>query len=266
MINGDPQAGGQVDLVTDAIGMAWGEAWCKDPYGTLYFFSNKVGIYSLVPGNNPQRISQPIEFLLQNVDTGNNGIRLIWDDRTQGLHVFITALDAPAPAQHFFWEMRANAWWVDEFADDNLNPLCCVTFDGNFASDRVVLIGSWDGYIRAVDSTAVDDDGTPIASEVIIGPILTPTYDEILTKDLIAVLGQMSGDVSFSFYTASTAEKALSSTPFVTGTWHEGRNFLTPIRRAGHAAYVKISAVNAWQLESIRLRISTQGKVRARGR
>ena len=266
IINGDPQAGGQVDLVTDAIGMAFGESFTKDPYGTLYFFSNRCGIYSLVPGNNPQRISQPIEFLLQNVDTGNNGIRLIWDDRTQGLHVFITALDAPAPAQHFFWEMRANAWWVDEFADDTMNPLCCCTFDGNFASDRVILIGSWTGYVRAVDSTAVDDDGVPINSQVFVGPLLSPNQDTMLVKDLQAVLGAASGSVSFAVYAAETAELALASAPVVTGTWNAARNFLTPIRRANHALYVAISASNSWSLEQIRVRLSTSGKVRMRSK
>src|SRR6202020_709199 len=72
IMTGDPAAGGQIDLVSDAIGMAFGIPWCKDPYGTVYFFSNRTGIYTLVPGQAPVRISQNIEQILFGIDTGTN--------------------------------------------------------------------------------------------------------------------------------------------------------------------------------------------------
>ncbi len=113
IIRGDPMDGGHADLITDEIGMAWGLPWCKDPYGTLYFFSNRCGIYSLdpQPGNVPQRISRSIDPLLRSVNTGSNVILMNWNDADQGLHVWITPATAPAAATHFFWEWRSNAWW-----------------------------------------------------------------------------------------------------------------------------------------------------------
>ncbi len=125
LMNGDPMAGGQIDLVSDIIGMAWGIPWCKDPYGNVYFVSNRTGIYSLVPGQQPQRISQPIEQLLVTIDTGANSIRLVWDDRFQGLHVFVSPLAAPAVTTHFFWEQRSGAWWQDQFGSTNHDPIAC---------------------------------------------------------------------------------------------------------------------------------------------
>ncbi len=264
MMNGDPMAGGNIDLVSDIIGMAWGTPWCKDPYGNLYFVSNRTGIYTVVPGSAPQRISQGIEQLLAPINTGLNAINLVWDDRFQGVHVFVTLLSAPAVTTHFFYEQRSGAWWTDQFANTNHNPLCCCIFDGNLPTDRVSLIGSWDGYVRALSSTATDDDGTAINSEVLIGPLLTPNFDELLIKDLQAILGQSSDSITYNIYAGLTAEKAISNAPVKTGTLSLGRGITFPIRASSHAFYVGLSASSPWSMEALRVRIAGQGKVRRR--
>lgn len=266
LMRGDPYAGGQVDRISDGIGMAWGMPWCKDPYGAAYFFSNRTGIFMLVPGQLPQCISQPIKNLLLSVNSGTHTVRMIWDDRFEGLHVFITKTSAAAATTHYFFEKRTGAWWQDEFGNNNHNPLCCVTFDGNLPDDRVALIGSWDGYVRYLDPDATKDDGTNIASEVILGPMTTKDLDELLAKEMQAVLGETSGDVTYAVYVGLTSEAALSADPVVTGTWSAGRNFSNMIRRAGHALYVKITATNPWAFENLRIRLAAQGKVRRRGR
>ncbi len=278
MCQGDPANGGTVTLVSDAIGMAWATSWCKDPYGNIYFVSNKTGIYTLVPGQAPQRISQSIEQLLANIDTGLNTINLIWNDRFQGLHVFLTPTQQPQttsiqddnvpqqPVTHFFYEQRTGAWWQDRFANALHNPLCCCTFDGNAPGDRVALIGSWDGYVRAIDPFATMDDGWPIASSVMLGPILTNDADDVMLYELQGILGEASQGVSWAIYAASTAEKALASQPRATGTFGAGRNDSSYVRVAGHAIYISLTATNPWQMEQIRCRIagSGLGKVRRR--
>ena len=271
LMQGDPAAGGNIDLVSDIIGAPFGMAWCKDPYGTVYFVSNRMGIYTLVPGSVPQRISQPIEQLLANVNTGTNSIRLIWNDRFQGVHFFITSLIAPAVTTHFFYEVRSGAWWTDQFGSTNYDPMCCCVYDGNLPTDRVALIGSWDGYVRALDPTATTDDGTPISSSVLIGPLLTKDFDDMMLKDLQIILAAASGSVQFDIYIGPTAELAVSSNSVLSGTWsattlNGGRNFTSLIRRAGHAVYVKLSSTNQWAMEAIRARVETQGKVRQRGK
>ncbi len=267
VMKGDPMAGGQIDKVSETIGGAWGQAWCQDPYGNVYFVSNRLGIYTMVPGQQPQRISQAIESELLGLDSGNIGFRMLWDDRFQGLHVFCTPLAQPtAGTRHFFFEQRTGAWWQDEFASKNFDPLTCVAFDGNGPNDRVALIGSWDGYVRSVDPDATQDDDLAIASTVVIGPFTTKNLDDVLLKDLQAVLGVSSGDVTFAVYVGQTAEAALTSEPVVSGTWTAGRNLNTLVRRAGYAVYVRISATNAWAMETIRARLATSGKVRRRGR
>lgn len=266
VMRGDPMLGGKLDNVSKAIGVAFGEPWCTDPYGNIYFVSNRMGIYVMPPGEAPRRISQQIEQLLQTVNTGSNTIRCIWDDRFQGLHVFVSRTSAAAASVHLFWEYRTGAWWQDSFANPNFNPLCCAVFDGNNPDDRVALIGSWDGYVRFLDASATTDDGYPIASEVVIGPLTSKDFDVLRLMAVECVLGTGSGSVTWKAYIGRTAEEALVSTPVKTGTWTAGRNTSTYINRAAHALYVRLSATTPWAMEALRVKILTQGSVRARSR
>lgn len=276
MINGDPMSGGQVSLISDSIGMAFGNAWCKDPYGNIYFVSNKTGIYTLVPGQAPQRISQQIEQLLANVDTGLNTISLLWNDRFQGVHIFITPTSQSTaqavtddnvpdqPVTHLFYEQRTGAWWQDRFANPNHNPLCCLAFDGNAPGDRTPLIGSWDGYVRSIDPFATMDDGWPVNSVVIIGPILSQDMDDMKLYELQMVLGELSGTVNYEVLVGQTAEQALNSAPVASGVFQPGRNFSEYVRKSGHAIYISLSSSNPWTMEQIRMRIEGAGAVRRR--
>lgn len=265
ILRGDPGAGGQLDYVTKTIGMAWGKPWCQGPDGTIYFFSNRMGVYSFVPGQQPVRMSQAIDARLAGVNTGTNTILLEWDDRFQGFHVFITPLDEPGATVNYFWESRTNAWWPDVFANEDHNPLCTCTVDGNEPDDRVVLLGSWDGYVRKLDPAAEDDDGTPIASSVVIGPILTADMDEVMLKELQAVLAEASGSVSYKVLVGRTAEAALTNDPVTPGTWGASRNLTKAPRRSGHAIYFRLSSTNRWAMESVRCTVvQTLGKVRRR--
>lgn len=265
MMRGDPMAGGQIDLVSDSIGIAWGRAWCKDPYGNLYFISNRAGIYRMVPGEQPVRISQGIEQILQAIDTGDVLINLAWNDEYQGFHVFVTNAIAPAADTHYFFEVRTGAWWLDTFGNNDLNPICCCVFDGNQPGDRKLLIGSWDGYVRVVDQDALDDDGTAISSEVLIGPISTPTGDEMLLHELQAIMAENSGIVTWEVLVGNTAEAALASAAVASGTWAASRNLTDVVRYSGHAVYLRITSTVPWAIESVRARISTHGKTRRRG-
>lgn len=264
MMAGDPTAGGSLDRLTDGTGTAFGAPYCKAPDGTLFLFTNQASVVSLVPGQQPVPISQGIHSELLSVDTGASSIRLAWDHRFNGVHLFITPLSGPLATTHYFYEAETRAWEQVVYADPNMNPLCCCTFDGNLPSDRAVLIGSWDGYVRKVDPDATTDDGVAIASSVMIGPLETQDFDDVLLHELLADLGAESGDVTWSVLVGNTAEEALSSTAVKSGTWKKGRNNATLVRRAGKGIYVKIDSNVPWQLERIRGRVDSRGKVRSR--
>jgi hypothetical protein len=264
MMTGDPMAGGQLMRISDSIGMAWGIPWAKDPYGAVYFVSNRMGIYTMTPGQSmPQRISQQIEQPLQLANTGTATIRLLWDDPWQGLHVYVTTSAAQGAATHFFWEQRTGAWWEDQYPN-NMNPQCCCVFDGNTPGDRHPLIGAWDGFVRQPTPTATNDDGTAISSSVMLGPLATQNLDDVLFKDMQAHLASGSSSVSYSVYVGTTAEIALASGAVVTGTWQAGRNANNFVRRSGHACWVGITATAQWAFEALRCSVAGKGKVRRR--
>lgn len=265
LFNGDPRAGGSIDLISNNIGMAWGRAWCIDPYGTVYFMSNRMGIYTISPGSQPQRISQQIDNLLNDVDSGANTISLCWSEREQGVHVYITPTLGGA-ATHYFYEQRTGGWFQDVFNNGLHNPLCCCQFDGNSAEDRVELIGSFDGVVRFLDQNASTDDGRIIISSVIIGPISTENLDEMLLKEIQAVLGSDSSSVTYSILAGTTAEQALAQSARLTGTWNGGRNPTNFIRVASHVLYVEVGSNNPWRFEQARALIRTNGKIRRRAK
>lgn len=263
-MKGDPADGGQIDLVSDITGAAFGEAWCKDPYGNVYFFGSKPSVWRMGGATQPERISQPIEPLLNAINTGENIVRLVWNDAEQAVYVFVSPDDEPGDTTHFVWEYRTNSWNKDKFGNTSHNPLCCVAFDGNDADDRAVLIGSWDGYVRYLNPNATDDDGTPISSYVLLGPILTQTIDEMLLKELQFVMAESSGQVTWEVLAADTAESALEAAARASGVAGGGRNSTQPVRVANHAIYIKISATTRWAMEVVRAVFAGKGKVRRR--
>ncbi len=265
LLRGDPADGGRLDLVTNTIGAVWGRPWCMGPDGSVYFFSNKMGIYRFLPGAAPQRISQPIDNLLADVDTGTNGITMAWDDARQAVVVHITPLEEAAAATHYTYESRPMAWFQRVYANPDHNPLCCITLDGNLPDDRVVVIGSWDGYLRALSADNPTDDGIPIASSVIIGPVLNSVGDDMMLHEIQAVLAHASGAVTCEVLTGETAEIALASDPVETFEWAQDRNFTELVRVSGHALYLRLSSSEQWAMESIRMLVSTTGDLRRRG-
>lgn len=269
MLQGNPAAGGAMQLVSDSIGMAWGAPWAKGPDGTLYFMSSRTGIHAMVPGSAPQRISQQITPLLNQINTGTTTIRLAWDDQDQGLHVFITHSGSSGAETHYFWEARKNSWRPVVIGDNLLNPQCCYALEGNTPADRVVLIGSWDGYVRCWSDAATTDDGTAISSYVWLGPINTRMMDMMNLRRLVAIFGAGSGSVNYEIYTGNTAEAALASTkvypgPNATATWTAGRNVLANVRRSGHTVWIKLLSTNQWAFEQMSAEVFSKGKVARR--
>lgn len=265
-IRGDPTDGGRIDLLSDITGGAFGQAWCKDPQGNAYFFGSKPSVYRIRAGGLPERISSPIEPLLEDVDTGNTNIRLVWDHDAEAVHLFLTTETDGVPNDdtHWVFETRSQSWWKEVYGNDDHNPTCACEYDGNRPDDRRVLLGGWDGYVRLIDPDAADDDGTAITSSVLLGPIMTQELDEMLLKELQWVLGANSGQITWEVLPGETAEQAISAAAFVSGFAAAGRNNTQPVRVANHAMYVRISSVVPWAMESLRAVFGGRGKVRRR--
>lgn len=276
-LTGDPMLGGNIDNICYGIGIAFGRAWTIDPNKVVYFFSTRGGVFTLLPGQQPQRISTPVSHRLYsvNISEDETAITMGWDDRPQGLHLFVTPLNRRTAATHWFWDKRYNAWWPVRYAHKDFNPKCCHPFRADDVDDRVMLVGSWDSHVRAVDQSPSEDDNLPFDSYVALGPVVAPDGGMVRADELQAMLGLDSLGVKYEIVAANDAQAALESItkydgkPWVgavrTGDLAGGRNPTSGVRVAAHAMYIYIRSSQAWAIEGIRVRLAHLGWTRGRG-
>jgi hypothetical protein len=164
LMRGDPAAGGQLDRVSDMVGGAPGCAWAKAPDGTIFFLGTD-GVYVLKGGAPPLCLTLGrLDSVFQSLDLSVVQAVLVWDMHEHGLHLYLTGSSAVA-ADHYFWDERTRGWYRDRYFAA-AGPTAGVALLGDTASDRRVLIGGWDGYIRLTDPAATSDDGHAIESRV----------------------------------------------------------------------------------------------------
>jgi hypothetical protein len=276
-LTGHPRDNGVFDVVSDITGMAWGRPWCKDPTGALYFIGSTGGLFRLA-GGGPEELSvAPLSDRFRDIDIGANRFRLVWDHRLKGIWTTVTPYSAGA-STHFFWSTRSDSWWPIKFAAaaGAHNPMSLWVSDGDAASDRVILLGCADGYVRKFGEAAKDDDGTAIDSWVYL-PVLMPLGDEGRLNDWRAVLANGSDDVTMSVYALESADfnaintdpldPASSVTAAFSATLSAGRNdsIHEPVR--GNAVLVRLrndQANRRWGLESLMAMRSYAGRSRNR--
>lgn len=271
MLSGNPAQGGQFDRVAKGIGGAFGRPFCMDPSGNMYFFSSRGSIYTMAPGSRPRRISAAIDserFFDLNLD--DHIVRMAWDDRWRGMHIFITPIDPSAGTMNYWWDGETDqptaftvvnnpgSWWPDRFARSIYNPMAVHVFDGDDPGDRTTMIGCRDGYIRSFDNMAEDDDGAVIESEVWVGPIVADGNAFWLT-DFQVTLSRLSSSLKYTVHIAESVEEAQYADAFdVEGELSAGRNLSQAIRCRGHAAFIRLfgnERAVAWAVEEMRVQV-----------
>jgi hypothetical protein len=272
-ITGDPMSGGRIDLVTDQVGMAWGQPWCRDGMGVIYFVSSNGTVYSMVPGGLPTRISDPISELLVAFTGDNTIVRLCWDERNYGfwlVYCILRGYPGPSTTASYFYDTRNQAWWQDQIAINCL-PGAMRTLSGDDPTSRAVYIVGQDGFVRFVNQLAVDDDGNIITSFVLYGPIQDPAGQNLTIADIQCDLDSASSGVTYHVITGNSAQNAYSNYQgnafSFSGTFSAGRNRSQPVRSSGHAQYIEIISTTdtRWEIEYLRARVrQPEGKARQR--
>lgn len=260
-LTGDPMKAGEFDLVSDTIGIAFGDAWAKDSQGVLYFFATTGGVYRMSVGGGPQSISDAvdgqdvsIQRRLQTIDLSTHRMVLAWDEQRRGLRVVqvpysVTAVDI---LKAWFWDQKNNAWLEDEPDDDSIQPYAMTVFDGDDPDDRVVVFGGKDSFIRFADDNAVNDDGFAIDSKVTIGPIAAGDDNEVSLDRLRAVLANDQGGCSWQIHVSKTPD--VMGPIVAKGRFGPGLSQRMPVFQRG--AYIWVVLRNAlaserWSLEQL---------------
>ena len=244
---GNPAEGGINVSVTDITGVAYGRAWCQSPEGVIYFFGSRGGVYKIDPENGiPNRLTAlTIDERLADVDLSASVVTLEWDDRSLSVRVYITPTSG-GPTTNYVWDVRNEAWWPFTYANNSHNPMSVRLLSGDAAADRSLLEYGQDGYVRILDEDASTDDGDPIDSFVYLGPL-----SNMLITELQATLSEQSGDVTWSFCTASSLERALTASPRAVGRFSSGRNANQWPRGFIEHGYIRLSATGPWAIEML---------------
>ena len=283
-MTGEPLMGGQVELISDVTGVAFGQSWCKDPSGHLYFFGSRGGVYRIVPGSLPERITaNRIEKRLQGINLDTHYVQLVWDDEEMYVKVYVTNL-AGDVTDNFIYDTRNDAWFKDVFDDQDHYPCAVHVFDGDDADDRVIWLGGQDGYVRHESSAFLSDDGTAIDSWVAVGPFQADGGNlPFIMTELQAFLGSFSSDITWELAIADTAEDCVfdsggywlredggrwvledgtgfwllegTSLSNLAGTFSGTRSVVANPRMRGYAAYVLLrnnTLGESWEMESLR--------------
>jgi len=265
-MTGDPLDGGVVTQVSDITGGAWGRAWCKDAQGNVYFFGSRGSVWRMAPDGEPQRISTAIDASrLAEIDLSTHLIRMAWDDRWRGIHLFVTPYDDAEATVNYWWDADTQvrqtidivktpgSWWPDVFANVDHNPLAVYAFDGDGSDGRVILMGGRDGYIRQFDNNAKSDDATKITSELLIGPIQDKDQAFLMT-DVRVTMGSESAVASLGVRAAVGTQTAFNSSDKYTSSLTAGVNNSKAVRLRGTSAFVRIYSNEIalpWSFESM---------------
>jgi len=265
-MTGDPAGGGAVDLVSDQTGIAFGRAWAKDPSGAVYFLGID-GVYRMRIGEYPVSITEGrLDRDFENLDLIANTAQLGWDFLRRQLWVVIMPVDGESDGTIFVWDQQTDSWWQDEYPAA-IGPSAIYGFDSDKVDDTAYLLGGRDGYIRRVDPTAADDDGTGITSKVRFKPILAgDPAGKLRLEETTAIMGSGSGDVDLRIYAGQTAEELYdAATARMKKVLTAGRN--PSIRQRIQAAALAVElgqsdASSRWALERLNVRVSPTGRAR----
>lgn len=267
-LRGDPQAGGEFDLVTDTEGLAFGQKGAKDPAGNVYAFSSRGGVVRIAPDGFPQRISsRSIERRLQAIDLSTYWVEMEWDVEAEGLRVFVVPFGTGGPSvTHYFWDAKNGwsdgmGWWPDVFgqANQGIQPTCSIVLDGDAPTDRQLTIGCEDGFLRRFSRTATKDDQTaagvdvPIISRMTHGPI--PLLVDGLRQRITSVMCELSseqGQVEVRLFASDVADRRGDArASFIA---ERGRNPRRHVRAVGSYAWIELGQATPgapWAVENL---------------
>lgn len=251
-LTGDLGEGGRLDLVDRSNGVAFGYAWCIGSRG-LYYFSASGGVWlrtaegaQLVSAGRIQRRLEDVDQRLYRIELGYR-----WQDRT--VHVFVIPVTSfVEDIAHYVLEEATGAWHIDRFAGGVGRQVTCVaTLRGGAAQERTLAMGFVDGYVRELAAWAEDDDGEPISSRALLGPLLPPS--EAREGHIRAFYGQLASDQG-SVEVGVRAGDALDSPgPLLeSGVLEPGRGYGVTARGAGAALFVEVSGLGrAWAIHHL---------------
>ena len=210
---------------------------------------------------------------LRNIDPDTNNIVMAYDARWRGFHLFITPITGIG--RHWWLDLNKAVWPV--LVPDGQQPVAAARQQGNTEMSEVVF-GCRDGYLRKFDDAATDDDGVPIESHVLLGPVRLAADDltDACMAQLHGIFADNSGTIVWRALTGRSAEEVADAgvaainadltgaehVVYPTGLWTENHNRITRPRSRGEWGIVWLASKERWAYDSVSLKINQLGRLR----
>lgn len=284
LLSGDPASGGRMDEIDDSVGIFGSKAWCKDAQGNLYFLGTK-GLY-LMAGGREKPVSLTTAYLPQMMsdwspDLDDDRVILSYDPDRDG--IIISKVNFSSGANSCYWySLKTKGFYPCSF------PNVCGFYSATFytadaATNRKVLYGSSDGYVRCFVDTAKNDDAG--ASDTAISSYVgwveklgeEDSAGKLTSLDFDLAGGAADGaysdtdGVSYALYPANNVETAFEdmrdgADAFTSGTVSGvGRKNKILVRAKGGALGVKLyntTASETWAVNHIYAKTQPAGRLR----
>jgi len=282
LMRGDPLAGGEIDTVSDEVGMAFGNSWAKDQNGTIYFFASKGGVYRMNPGSLPESISDAagnqdvtVQADFEAIDQRDYRLELEWDYSHDELVVSQIPYNAESLTitRAWRWSRKMNAWWPDRVGSTSLIPFSSWAADGDQVADRKLIFGCQDGYVRSLSDLVKNDDEVPIDAYVTIGPIQSGGDYDVAIGRIKAILANEEGGCSFEIFSTDAPSLADGNDPLAyaslvaSGSFEPGQNPRISARARGSYLWLRLrnnKQNSGFAVEEIRADLMASGPRRSR--
>ncbi len=284
---GDAASGGSIVELDLTNGILGPRAWCWDNENNLYILGT-TGLLKIPAGfgapENITSLSWPnfIKDLAYNSAT--HRIVMGFDRIRNGIKISKTTL-ADGSNSCWWYDFRAEGLFPESYPEE-CGTYCMFYYESVDPTYSGLLEGDFDGYIRASNDDAVDDDigdtNEAIDSYYTLGPIRMgkETREGIVTSLLGVPAGGItagsltkSSDITWKLWTAETAdelvEKLLANTnPKITGTMKAlGTIRGARKRREVRGMYAGIrlgnnTAAETWSLERLQMNFKAGGRLK----
>jgi hypothetical protein len=279
LLRSDPLQGGVNTCLSKSTGIFSPTSYCWDDKNNLYFLGTD-GIYGLsseaIINSQPpenltkQRVPKLVTSLGLNRRTDR--VTMAYDKQRYGIQISVTQQDG-------LWSV---CWWLDLrtggiFPDTFPTKQCQSSlfyFDSIKTSERALLLGGYDGFIRKYDETIKSDEGNNIINSwVTLGAFNNPNGEDTRQKvginEISLTLGQSSDGVTVDVYSAKSADllanniiSGATSALTKTVTGDSLKNSIVD-KVSGVSTAIKISnniLGQSWSIEDTNVLLSSEGK------
>jgi hypothetical protein len=231
LLTGDPLMGGTQRNLSKSTGIFSPYSYCWDDKNNLYFIGTD-GIYrftaeALFTGAPPENLTKqrnPKLISSLGLNRRTDRVAMGYDKQRYGIEISVTQQDGQ-------WKV---CWWLDlrtggVFPDTFTSlqvPASTHYFDSYNSTERGLLLGGYDGYIRKFDESEKSDDGdNAIESHYCIGPFAAngEPRNTVDINEISLTAGEETDGVTVDAHRAKSADKVIAdilagATPVLTKT------------------------------------------------